>query len=115
MDFYANLFGAEACDVECHGELLEGLPQLSSGENAPLDREQILEELTAAVNQMASGRAPEIDGLSIDFFKRFWNILGRDLHGVLMECCRTGSLPVYCQRAILCYTPCCPRKVIWLY
>ncbi len=48
---------------------------------------------------MASGRAPGIDGLSIDFYKCFWNILGSDLHGVLLECLSSSSLPVSRQRA----------------
>ncbi len=38
------------------GKLLEGLPQLSLGKKAALDREMTLVEFTAAVNQMASTR-----------------------------------------------------------
>ena len=67
MDFYADLFGAEQCSMVCREELLEGLPQLIPGEKAALDSELTLDELTGAVNQMASGRAPGIDGLSTDF------------------------------------------------
>uniref|UniRef100_H3C2D2 BTB domain-containing protein n=1 Tax=Tetraodon nigroviridis TaxID=99883 RepID=H3C2D2_TETNG len=93
MDFYTELFGAEYCSLEGRGELLEGLPQLTQEERETLDRKLTLEELTAAVNQLALGRAPSIDGLSTDFFRRFWSILGQDLHSVLLECLRTGSLP----------------------
>ncbi|KAI3375076.1 hypothetical protein L3Q82_021594 [Scortum barcoo] len=95
-DFYSGLFGAEQCSMQCCGEPLEGLPQLSPEEKAALDCELTLEELTMAVNQMASGRAQRIDGLSQTFFKRFWNTLGPDLHAVLLECFGTGSLPVSC-------------------
>lgn len=94
----------------CREELLEGLPQLSLEEKAALDCELTLEELTVAVNQLASGRAPGIDGLSTDFFKRFWNILGPELHAVLLECFRAGSPPVDEQ-----YFLCCPRKETWPY
>ncbi len=97
MDFYTDLFRAEQCSMECHEELLGGLPQLSLEEKAALDCELTLEELTVAVNQLASGWAPGIDGLSADFFKRFWKILGPELHAVLLECFRAGSLPVSCQ------------------
>lgn len=55
-------------------------------EKAALDRELTLHEQTAAINQLASGWAPGIDGLSADFFKRFWDVLGPDLHPVLLEC-----------------------------
>lgn len=50
------------------GELLGGLPLLCLEEKAALDSELTLEELTEAVNQMASSRAPGINGLSREFF-----------------------------------------------
>ena len=103
--FYSNLFGADPCCQESRVELQEGLPQLSEGERTSLDCELTLEELTVAANQMTSGRAPGIDGLSADFFKRFWPVLGRDLHSVLAESLDSGSLPVSCQRAVLSLLP----------
>ncbi|KAJ3586173.1 hypothetical protein NHX12_012574, partial [Muraenolepis orangiensis] len=105
MDFYTNLFGGEQCSIEGREEILEGLPQLSPEEKAALDLDLTLEELTGAVNQMASGRAPGIDGLSGEFLKHFWGILGADLRGVFSECFRTGSLPVSCRRAVLSLLP----------
>ncbi|KAF1391101.1 hypothetical protein PFLUV_G00038370 [Perca fluviatilis] len=80
MVFYADLFGAQQCSMQSREELLEGLPQLSLDEKAALDCELTLEELKAAVNQMATGKAPGIDGLSTDFYKHFWNTIGPDLH-----------------------------------
>lgn len=105
IDFYTSLFKAEPCSAENRKELLESLPQLSSEERAALDCGLTLEELTMAINQMPSGRAPGIDGLSTNFYKRFWNIIGTDLHEVVQECFRTGSLPVSCQRAVLSLLP----------
>ncbi|KAI3357926.1 hypothetical protein L3Q82_016316 [Scortum barcoo] len=101
----SGLFGAEQWSMQRREELLEGLPQVSPEEKAALHCELTLEELTAAVHQMASGRAPGIDGLSTDFLKRFWNTLGPDLHAVLLECFGTGSLPVSCQQAVLSLLP----------
>ena len=75
MDYYTDLFRAEQCSLDCREELLEGLPQLTQKRKASLDRELTLEELNAAVNQLALGRAPGIDGLSADVLKGFWNIL----------------------------------------
>lgn len=100
MDFYANLLWAEQCSMKGREELLEGLPQLSQEEKVALDSE-LTEELTVTVNQMESGRAPGIDGLSPNFYKWFWNTLVPDLHGALSECFRTGFLPVSCQRTVL--------------
>lgn len=87
--------------MNCWEELLEGFPQLSEGEKAAFDSELTLKELTAAVEQVAPGRAPGIHGLSIDFLKKFWNFLGPDLHAVLLECFESVSLPVSCHQAVL--------------
>lgn len=105
MEYYSSLFASEPCNLECRDELLKDLPQLSLDEKADMDKGLTLEELTAAVNQMELGRAPGIDGLPVDFFKSFWNIIGHDLHGVFMECFQTGSLPGSCQRAVLSLLP----------
>ncbi|KAJ3599771.1 hypothetical protein NHX12_033727 [Muraenolepis orangiensis] len=102
MDFYTDHFRGEQCSIEGREEILEGLPQLSLEETAALDLELTLEELTGAVNQMASGRAPGIDGLSGEFLKHFWGIIGADLHE---ECFRTGSLPASCRRVVLSLLP----------
>lgn len=85
-DFYTNLFWAELCSLENHQELLAGHSQLSPEERGPLDCGWTLEELTTAVNWMPSRRAPGIDGFSTDFYQQFWNIIGADLHEVLLEC-----------------------------
>ncbi|XP_069011373.1 carboxypeptidase O-like [Embiotoca jacksoni] len=68
VELYAALFGEEQCCTVSREELLEGVPQLSPAERATLDAELTLEELTAAVNQMDSGRAAGIHGLSTDSF-----------------------------------------------
>ena len=90
--------------TECADELLQGLPQLSSEENAILDANISLEELTSAVDQMAPGRAPGLDGLPADFYGHFWKCLGADLWEVLQECSQTGLLQVSCRRAVLSLT-----------
>lgn len=43
--------------------------------------------------------------VSTDFYQRFWNIIAADVHEVLLECFRTGSLPVSCQKAVLSLLP----------
>lgn len=72
-------------------ELLQYLPLLGSEDRAVLDADISLEELTAAVGQMAAGRAPGLDGLPTDFYKRFWECLGADLWEVLNECSGSGA------------------------
>lgn len=44
------------------------------------------EELTAAVGQMASGRAPGLDRMPADFYKSSWGCLGASPWELLQEC-----------------------------
>ena len=105
LDFYRSLYRAEDCSRECQDKLLQGLPQLSCSDRGTLDADFSLEELTAAVSQMASGHAPGMDGPPADFYKRFWGCLGTDLWDVLLECIRTGLLPALCRNAMLSLFP----------
>ncbi|KAJ4922370.1 hypothetical protein JOQ06_021785 [Pogonophryne albipinna] len=105
VDFYTDLFKADECDVDSAEELLQGLPQLSSEEQNTLSSELTFDELTAAVSQMASGKAPGIDGLSSDFFKHFWSLMGQDICYVFKECFEEGMLPASSRRAVLSLLP----------
>ncbi len=105
VDFYGTLFRSEDCCSDSVRELLQGLPQLGSSGRAVLDANISLGELTAAVGQMAPGRAPGLDGLPVDFYKHFWGCLGVDLLEVLQECSQTGSLPASCRHAVLSLLP----------
>uniref|UniRef100_A0AAQ6ILA1 Reverse transcriptase domain-containing protein n=1 Tax=Anabas testudineus TaxID=64144 RepID=A0AAQ6ILA1_ANATE len=54
---------------------------------------------------MKGGRAPGLDGLSVEFFKAFWPELGQDLLGVVAESLTENSLPLSCRRAVLTLLP----------
>ncbi|KAJ3608824.1 hypothetical protein NHX12_023354, partial [Muraenolepis orangiensis] len=56
-------------ELQRFGKFASGFKTLSPEEKAALDLERTLEELTGAVNQMASGRARGINGLSGEFFQ----------------------------------------------
>ena len=100
VHFYTGLFGAEDCSGQCAAELLEGLPQLSPSA-----------QLTTVVEQLASGRAPGIDGLPIEFYKRFWDCLREDFHMLMLECFNTGRLPSSCRGAVFSLLPKKKREI----
>ena len=85
--------------------LHRGLPQLSPEDRAALDSALSLQELTDAVCQMAPGRAPGVDGLPAEFFRKFWACIGQDLYEVVMKCAAKGELPQSCRRAVLTLLP----------
>ena len=110
LDFYEDLFRAEDCDVSAVDELLQGLPRLGDEEALSLEHPLSYSELTQAVQQQNSGRSPGLDGLSGEFYKAFWSLLGPDLHTVLQESVEQGNLPLSCRRAVLSLLP---KKGIW--
>lgn len=99
MDFYADLYGNTDCDSENMAKLLQGLPKLQPGDKKKLDTMINLNELSEAVQQLSTGRAPGIDGLPAEFYKTFWAVL------VCCECFETGMLPISCQRAVISLLP----------
>lgn len=105
VDFYGSLFRREDGDGDSMDQLLQGLPQLTSEDRAVLDASISLEELTAAVTQMASGKAPGLDGLPAEFYKHFWKVLGADLWEVLQESSQIGLMPPSCRHAVLSLLP----------
>ncbi len=86
-------------------QLLEGLPNLKPEDRETLDTMVSYEELSEAVMQLSTGRAPGVDGLPAEFYKSFWNVLGEDFYSVIGECLQKGILPSSCQRAVLSLLP----------
>lgn len=84
---------------------IEDLPQVTEEANTDLCREITLEELEKALQGMECGRAPGIDGLSINFYKSFWPEIGADLLAVINESINGERLPLSCRRAVLTLLP----------
>lgn len=103
--FYTNLYRAEDCRETAVAELLNNLPHLSPADRDALDSNITLQELTAAVAQMASGKSSGLDGLPADFLKHFWNLLGHDFLDVFNESFKNGTLPASCLRAVISLLP----------
>ncbi len=54
---------------------------------------------------MQGRKAPGIDGLTVEFYKEYWDILGPDLLLVLNESLASGSLPFFCRSAVVTLLP----------
>lgn len=105
VEFYTELYRAEECDPLCAQVLFTELPKLSLAQRDDLDVPLLSHELAEAVTQMSPGRAPGVDGLPVEFSKKFWGIIGQDFFCVLRECVGVGELPMSCRRAALTLLP----------
>lgn len=105
VEFYKDLYHKEATDLKCSEELMKDLPRLLEEQKEALDTDIELQELSTAVKQLSTGRAPGIDGLPAEFYKHFWEALGADLHKVFNWSFNNGKLPMSCTRAALSLLP----------
>ena len=53
--------------------------KVSPSSKAKCDSPITLKELTQAIKGMPNGKSPGTDGLTVEFYKRFWDLLGEDL------------------------------------
>lgn len=105
LSFYEDLYRAEPCDEEMAEFLFKDLPQLSDGEKPKLDKLLTFDELSVAVKELSSGKAPGLDGLNAEFYKHFWPVIGKDLFSVFMESLKRGTLPLSLRRAVVTLLP----------
>ena len=91
--FYADLFSKEETDLTVQASLLSNV-----SDRVPADRVGDCEgplsaaECFAALSGMARGNAPGIDGFPMEFYLKFWGLLGVDLVEVLNFCHQAGFL-----------------------
>lgn len=80
LGFYENIFKSSNPKSEDIDLFLDTeLPHLNEEIINKFDDFINLEELTEAVNKMAINKSPGPDGLPVEFYKKFWDILGPDL------------------------------------
>lgn len=104
--FYKDLYKSELKEEQnISNSFLKKLPQVSVESNRDLSGELRLEELKKALQSMALGKTPGIDGLQVEFFKAFWSVVGEDLLEVFNDSFTNGHLPLSCRRAVLTLLP----------
>ncbi len=59
---------------------------------------------------MENGKSPGIDGLTVEFYKTLWPVIGEELLAVFNDSLKRGLLPLSCRRAVITLLP---KKVIF--
>jgi predicted RNA binding protein with dsRBD fold (UPF0201 family) len=90
--FYQNLYTSQGfSDL---GELLDFVPEkVSMGMNELLTNPFSSEEVMALF-QMAPSKAPGVDGFTVGFFQRHWNLVQHKIVPAILEFLNGGDLPV---------------------
>ena len=100
--FYKSLFSAQPCDENVQANFLSGCyPNLSEEACASCEGMLTNEELKKAVYSMENDKSPGIDGLTTNFYKQFWPILGDKLTSVCNHAFHAGHLSITQRRGII--------------
>ena len=93
VDFYSGLFSEEPIDLNVQNDLLSSLPRHLSNDQALLcEGAMTLDEIAFAVKNMNTNKSPGPDGLTVEFFRKFWDLLGPYLVHVYNECFDFGEM-----------------------
>ncbi|CAM2117703.1 unnamed protein product [Caretta caretta] len=103
--FYASLFSPDPTDPNACRVLWEELPTVSEGDRDRLELPLTLAEFLEALCRMPTNKSPGMDGLTVEFYHVFWDVLGPDLVTIWAESLQSGFLPLSCRRAVLALFP----------
>ena len=100
--FYKKLYSAEVFGQEAQdGFLNDVIPRLSNDARDLCEGELTEEELRKAVLSMEKDKSPGIDGLTSNFYKHFWPLLGTNLTRVFSNAFLARRLSVSQRRGII--------------
>ena len=100
--FYSSLLSVSSIDDTARDSLLDNISaSLSTSEADCCEGLLTPGECNQALLGMAHGKAPGSDGLPMEFFVKFWDVLGLDLVDVLNSCYLFGSLSLSQRRGII--------------
>ncbi|CAM5075118.1 unnamed protein product [Eretmochelys imbricata] len=95
--FYASLFSPDLTDPNTCRVLWEELSKVSAGDRDRLELPLTLAEFSEALRRMPTNKSPGMDGLTVEFYRVFWDVLGPDLVTVWAESLQSRVLPLSCR------------------
>ena len=100
--FYKHLYSSEPIDQHKQDAFLQiNTPILSTNERNICEGHVTEQELNKALFSMENNKSPGLDGLSTNFFKHFWNILGHELTKILNSAYENGSLALSQRQGLI--------------
>ena len=100
--FYKTLYTAQATDPYKQTEFLNmPTPTLTQPDRNLCEGHITENELQTALKTMENNKSPGLDGLSTNFYKHFWPILGHELTHVYNYAFDHGQLPLTQRRGVI--------------
>ena len=102
LKFLKALYAAQPCIETARDQFLStAIPKLSDYARESCEGLITEQELLKAVNSMENNKSPGLGGLTINFYKHFWPLLGEKLTRVYNYAFQTGCLAVSQRRGVI--------------
>ena len=86
MIVYSKLYTREDINKTKEEEILKSITnKIKEFENEACDKDISIEEITIALKGMNKNKSPGIDGLTVEVFTQFWDILKTPFHKVVVN------------------------------
>jgi hypothetical protein len=96
-EYYSKLYKGAPASREQEGAREQALAsigdRLSAEMKTRLQAPIGLSEVEEALKGMASGKSPGLDGVVIEFYKVFWELIGEEFHRMVLRAINLGRLP----------------------
>jgi len=100
--FYSKLFSKEDVDLDAQDILLSNLVEcLDEGGSENCEGDLNVDEVRAAMAGMTRDKTPGEDGLSLEFYLCFADLLSPVLTAFANECFTRGNFPIDCVRSVV--------------
>jgi len=93
VDFYSFLFSEEPIDLNFQNDLLSSLSrQLSPDQSSLCEGAMTIDEISFAVKNMNTNESPGPNGLTVEFYRKFGDVLLPHLILVYNACFEAGEM-----------------------
>ena len=100
--FYKSIYSAQPSNEDAQDRFLSGnIPRLPDDVRESCEGRITEVELRKALTAMENDKSPGIDGLTTNFYKQFWPLLGDKLTRVYNYAFQTGHLAVTQRRGVI--------------
>lgn len=92
MDYFQDIFSSCQPNVDLLPEECIQC-KISAGNKACLEKPYVAEEVLEALKQFESLKSPGPDGLPALFYKKFWDVIGKEVSDTVLEVLNGGPFP----------------------